>query len=300
MWYKYIREIIKKLIPRKLYPVSFRLSHLARLSRNRQTILGKHAIAILTQGYNGCLLVPASDMEVGKALACDGFYNRNEIEYHLSNLSASSQVLFVGAHVGSLLVPIAKRVKRVVGIEANPRTFSLLEYNVCLNKLKNVELYNIAAGNKDGTIELLMHSHNTGASKIKLGNVNENDVVFGYDRPELALVQMKRLDELLGRQVFDLIIMDVEGSEYLALQGMSDILASAGSLQLELVPFLLSQYSVDIVKIIELLKPNFDYAWDLSDAFEGKPAQNFDVLAKLIANNFQLIDIYLEKDKLAR
>jgi len=285
------------LLPRRFYPIRFSLARLARASRKRQAILGPHATAVLTEGYNGKLLVTAADMEVGRLLASNGSYNRAEIEFHLRNLNANSRVLFVGAHVGSLLVPIAKQVRQVVGIEANPRTFALLEMNILLNDLHNVEIYHLAAGNRDGEIEFLMHSHNTGASKIKQGNVDEHDPILGYDNPEVARVNMKRLDDCIGSRSFDLIIMEIEGAEYLALQGMVEILRNSQRLQLEIVPFLVKEVSqVEPSQVLDLLRPHFQRARRLPDAMEGKPSRPFDAFAADQAENKQLVDLYFEQD----
>jgi FkbM family methyltransferase len=292
-----VRNIVKSLLPRRFHPIRFSLARLARASRERQAILGPHATAVLTEGYNGKLLVTAADMEVGRLLAFNGSYNQPEIEFHLSNLNADSRVLFVETHVGSLLVPIAKRVRQVVGIEANPRTFALLEMNIQLNSLHNVEIYHLAAGDRDGEIEFLMHSQNTGASKIKHGNVDEHDPILGYDHPELARVNMKRLDDCISSRSFDLIVMDIEGAEYLALQGMVDILRHSQSLQLEIVPFLVHEVSqVQPGQVLDLLRPHFQRARRLADAMEGKAARPFDAFAADLAENKQLVDLYFEKD----
>ena len=290
-----IRKLIKRYLPRKWHPIRFYLARLARERRKRQSILGQHAIAIMTDGRNGKLLVAASDMEVGRSLAFNGSYNWHEIAFHLDRLTDESEVLFVGAHVGSLLVPIAKRVRSVVGVEANPQTFTLLEMNVQINGLKNVELFHLAAGDREGEIEFMMHTQNTGASKIKHGKFNEHDPIFGYDNPEISRVLMRRLDDCIPLREFDLIVMDIEGSEYLALKGMPKILSKAKRMQLELVPFLLAQSGVKINQVLDLLTPYFDVGRDLRQAMDGNPSQTLSALAKEIECNNQLSDIYLEK-----
>ena len=210
-------------------------------------MLGNHTKAILTEGYNGRLLIAASDMVIGRSLAERGAYNREEIEFHLKRLDEHSRVLFVGAHVGSLLVPIARNVGSVVGIEANPDTFALLRNNIQLNDLTNVTLHQCAAGESDGEAELLAHSCNTGASKLSQGVLDGIDPIIGYDRPKKYAVRVKRLDDLLINARFDLIIMDVEGSEYSALKGMKNILGKASCLQVEFVPFLMKNAGIRLM-----------------------------------------------------
>lgn len=291
-----IKKLIKRVLPRSLHPIRFELAVKAQASRRRQAILGPYATAILTEGPSGKFLVAASDMEVGRYLAFEGGYNRREVEFHLDRLNSKSEVLFVGAHVGSLLVPIARRAGRVVGIEANPKTFALLEMNVCLNKLTNVELYHCAAGAENGEIEILMHKHNTGGSLIKLGCVTDADPIWGYDRPEVARVPMRRLDDQLEGEAFDLIVMDVEGAEWLALRGMAGLLSKSQRMQVELSSYMASQVSNATPEdIVQLLRGYFEKVWPVKEALEGAKSLSFEQLLGVLQRAPQSIDVYLEK-----
>jgi tRNA G37 N-methylase Trm5 len=44
-----------------------------------------------------------------------------------------SDVLIVGAHIGTLAIPISRLAKHVDAIEANPETFKFLSLNVAMN-----------------------------------------------------------------------------------------------------------------------------------------------------------------------
>jgi len=159
---------------------------LAQKSSERQALLGQYSRAILTEGYNGKLLIRTTDMVVGFHLANEGCYDREVVEYHLSYLTHQSKVLIVGTHVGSLLIPLARRVAQVVGIEANQDTFELLQMNLLLNGLKNVTVYNYAAGNENKSVSFIMNTHNTGGSKIKMGVASqEGPSIYTYDNPHL-------------------------------------------------------------------------------------------------------------------
>lgn len=141
------------------------------LAQLRRRAIGPHGRAILTDSWNGRLLVSSGDLVVGKSLAFGGSYERSMITAILERLSVSSKVLVVGAHVGAVLVPIARRCTRVVGVEANPHTFELLALNVTINDLSNVRLLKVAAGDRKGMVDFFASYHNTGGSKVILGAV---------------------------------------------------------------------------------------------------------------------------------
>lgn len=290
-----LKSILKNFIPRRFHPVRFKLRRLAKESRHRERVLGNYTKAILTEGYNGKLLIAASDMVIGRSLAERGAYNKEEIEFHLNRLDKQSRVLIVGAHVGSLLVPIARKVGSVAGIEANPDTFNLLIENIRLNELTNVELYQCAAGEKDGEAEFLAHTCNTGASKLSQGILDRKDPVIGYDRPKSHRVKMRRLDDLLGDTKFDLIIMDVEGSEYSALSGMQNILDSASRLQVELVPFLMKNAGISLNQVFDLLEPFFAKGAILTERMKGAAALPIAELRTTMSNMDNQADLLFEK-----
>ena len=201
------------------------------LALARRLTLGRYGIAILTQSENGLLLVPTSDVMVGRRLCFSGSYDPELLHCLLARCGPTSRVLFVGAHVGAFAIPTAKKVRSVVAVEANPATFELLQRNVVLNHLQNVEIYNFAAGNRNGDVNFLASGLNSGGSGIQMGEWNE--WAYMYDKPKTIQVQMKRLDDVFHADIFDLIVMDIEGSEALALQGMNALVERTNGLIVE-------------------------------------------------------------------
>ena len=96
-------------------------------SRLTTFIGGRSAAAILTEGRNGRLLVGMDDSGIGYALRSKGEYGAREIERIAAFLEPVSHVLFIGAHVGALAVPVSGKCARGTAVEANPDTFGLLE-----------------------------------------------------------------------------------------------------------------------------------------------------------------------------
>ena len=217
--------------------------------------LGPFARAILVTTPQGTFAVPVEDRHVGLQLRHTGRYSANELTALSSVCNAGTRLLVVGAHVGALAIPLAKICRSVVAIEANPQTFELLQLNVGLNGLTNCRAIKKAASNRSEQIEFVMNRANTGGSKRK--PVVSQPFYF-YDNPEVVKVEAAPLDDLLPGETFDVILMDIEGSEYFALQGMQRILASATVLQVEFLPHHLRNVaSVSVEEFVALISPHF-------------------------------------------
>jgi FkbM family methyltransferase len=216
-------------------------------------------VAILTRSKNGLLLVPTNDVMVGRRLAFNGVYDPELLESLVGYCEPGSQVLFVGAHVGSLVIPVGRKVRRVVAVEANPATFETLRMNVLLNGLQNVELHNFAAGDRDGEIGFLTSALNSGGSGIDIGERGEAAGI--YDQPSRIQVPMKRLDDVFPDDDFDLIVMDIEGAEALALRGMANLVARSRGLLIEVFENHLRRVAkVSNEEFLGLIQPYFDEA----------------------------------------
>jgi FkbM family methyltransferase len=145
-------------------------------------------------------------------------------------VTSESRLLFVGAHIGTLVIPLAKAVREVVAVEANPATFATLELNLLLNGCNNVRALNVAASDKAGHLSFLASRFNSGGSKILPVKTRFE---FVYDHPDTIDVPAARLDELLADFSPTHVIMDIEGSEVPAIQGMPRLLLSADVLVVE-------------------------------------------------------------------
>ena len=195
--------------------------------------LGKDVKALIVETKNGVFAVDPADLEVGAKLREKGEYGISEINQISQLIDNQSSVLIVGAHIGSLAIPIANICAKLVAIEANPSNFKLLETNVKLNNTSNITLHNIAASNKKETIKFQLNTVNSGGSKRVPIN---NHYMYTYDNPEVIDVDAYSLDNYLSNNKFDLVLIDIEGSEYFAMQGMKDILSQTQTLIVEFLP----------------------------------------------------------------
>lgn len=258
--------------------IPFRLSHfvLKCLNSLKRTVLGRHTEALLIQSKNGLLLVDAADQNVGRHLAYEGEYGRLEIDRLRACLSADDNLLIVGAHIGAIAIPISRDCRSVTAIEANPRSFQLLEMNIAINRRENVRAIQIAAGDKAEELEFVAGVINPGGSK-RLPAVR--DAMYFLDSPEVIKVRAECLDKLLKGDRFEAVFMDIEGSEYFALRGMQEILSHAQWLFVEFVPHHLKNVScVTVEQFVAPIRPHFSAIFVPSKKFTGGTDNCCDIL----------------------
>ena len=226
-----------------------------RLTDVRRRLLGVNVRALLVDCRNGLFLVDVEDLYVGRHLSAQGEHGSAEIERLKQHVDMEADVLIVGAHVGSVAIPISHHCRSVTAIEANPRTCRLLRLNVLANERSNVGVINIAASDKKENIQFVMSRVNSGGSK-RMPLTRE--YMYFYDSPEIATVGADRLDDVLNGKRFNAVFMDIEGSEYFALRGMQKILDAARVLFMEFVPHHLKNVSgASVDQLLELIKPHF-------------------------------------------
>ena len=195
--------------------------------------LGADNQRVTVDTKNGVFVVDAGDLEVGATLRLKGEYGTDEIERLSRLIDAKSSILVVGAHIGALAIPLAKQCSKLIAIEANPNNFDLLQINLKLNQSSNISAYNIAASSKSETIKFQLNTVNSGGSKRVPVN---NNYMYTYDNPEVIEVAAHSLDEFLEIDHFDLVLIDIEGSEYFAMRGMPKILSKTQNLVVEFLP----------------------------------------------------------------
>ncbi|MBK71640.1 MAG: hypothetical protein CMB43_04360 [Euryarchaeota archaeon] len=195
--------------------------------------LGADNQRVTVDTKNGVFVVDAGDLEVGATLRLKGEYGTDEIERLSRLIDAKSSILVVGAHIGALAIPLAKQCSKLIAIEANPNNFDLLQINLKLNQSSNISAYNIAASSKSETIKFQLNTVNSGGSKRVPVN---NNYMYTYDNPEVIEVAAHSLDEFLDISHFDLVLIDIEGSEYFAMKGMPKILSKTQNLVVEFLP----------------------------------------------------------------
>lgn len=155
----------------------------------------------------------------------------------------------VGAQVGFYTIMFSRNFKRVIAIEPNPVNVQNLILLVSYNGIPNVEVISAAAGIQEGRTKLNIPSSNRygGGSIIREG-------------AQSIEVQQIRLDNLLATEKsVDLVKIDVEGAEFLVLEGARETLKRTRHLMIELHD---TNRKAEVEKLERLLSEySFRLAW---------------------------------------
>jgi FkbM family methyltransferase len=202
----------------------------------------------------GLFCLDPRDAFVAQPLIEQGESGLGEVELLGVFLNRNSRVLMLGGHIGTLVVPLSKNVSSITVLEANPHTYELLAVNLAINHCENVTHYNLAANHENAPLRFVMNTVNSGGSKRY---PREPDPGYFYDQPEIRTVTAVRLDDLLAGETFDMIFMDIEGSEYFAMLGMPGLISRATMLVSEFIPHHL--FRVAGIGVRDFLSPLRDF-----------------------------------------
>lgn len=144
------------------------------------------------------------------------------IDWATEFLKPNEAFLDIGAHVGTWALPYARRVPKVIAIEANRQNYLRLCAGIALNDLWNIEPIHAAAAAESGELVL-----NVGVSDWSgFGGSVENYPINGETRPEP--VPALALDDMEFTEKIGLVKIDVEGHEQAVLRGMVKTLEASG------------------------------------------------------------------------
>jgi FkbM family methyltransferase len=143
----------------------------------------------------------------------------------------------VGAGVGGYTVRACNYSKVVVAIEPNPESRALLRVNTALNcERGNVVIVGKAVGDRPGAawleVPVIQGGKATGRGRLKTSGARGINAVH-------YRVEVDTLDGILGGlgiRGADLMKIDIEGSEALAVAGMEETLRSTRALMIEVRP----------------------------------------------------------------
>lgn len=166
-----------------------------------------------------------------------GSYEERGLRFLESYLRPGDVFLDVGANIGLYSLVAAQRVGplgRVCAFEPVPATAARLRQQLALNDLANITVEELAVGNAPGPVALyLPPAGNSGMASL-YAYTNEL-------RPPISVAATTLDAYTSGWPAVRLIKMDIEGAEWLALQGMTHLLATQRpALLLELEPTILA------------------------------------------------------------
>ncbi len=194
-------------------------SYSEELKKLSETIEPGKTLLRTKHGYflaiNHDLLVSVSLMKYGELC---------ELEWELMKPFIKPEMVVVdaGSHLGTFLVPFARRVGpngKVIGFEPQPVIFESLSTAVMLNKVtSNTELHHACIGNSGGTLEIDEPDYNHIGH---FGGVpfEEKDFTEVKRSGKAITVPVMRLDDMFKEPRFDFLKIDVEGMERDVLLG---------------------------------------------------------------------------------
>jgi FkbM family methyltransferase len=116
------------------------------------------------------------------------------IEEFVKHLSPGDTVLDIGAHIGSLTVPLAAQVGaegRVFAFEPQKKIYRELVHNLALNGIRNVVPLRFALSSQAGVIEMDPITAEDGRVRIgKGGDSVEARTIDSFEFPDVSLIKI--------------------------------------------------------------------------------------------------------------
>ena len=159
-------------------------------------------------------------------------------------------ILDIGANIGYYTIMMgnyAGEEGSVFAFEPEQNNFRLLEKNIQLNSMSNVYPIQKAIADKNGTVNLF----------INRGHRGDHRIFDSGDKRAFIEVEQTSIDEFTkGMDRVDLIKMDIQGAEYLALKGMEKTIKKNPDLVIvtEFSPHHLKKSGADPLKFLNKLE----------------------------------------------
>ena len=165
----------------------------------------------------------------------------------------------VGANIGIVSIIAARIVGEagcVYAIEALPQTREALEKNIDLNKIQNIKVVAAALLDEDRTVEIFASND---------GNIGGSSISAVGDKAIGISVSGRSLNSLQDEGIItkcDVMKMDIEGAEMLALRGMSNLFSTGKprGVMIEISETLLKQFDTQPEEILSFFE-DLGYEW---------------------------------------
>lgn len=161
------------------------------------------------------LLARLDDFAVGLRIALKRSYEPHVQACMETYLKPGANVLDVGSNIGYYTMLAASRIGdggRVLAFDPSRSNIDMVQASAELNHFGNVEVHCVAVSNDSGLVSFTMDDSNGGINRGEIGVSAEwvqSVALDAYLKPDLRI---------------DLVKVDIEGSEGLAIQGMRGML----------------------------------------------------------------------------
>jgi len=184
------------------------------------------SLIVLRKIQGSKMLLDLSDKGICKDLFLYGIRERECTKIFKKELTERTKLMDIGANIGYytlITASIIGYLGKVYAIEPEKRNFEILKKNVKLNFYRNVELYNLAIGDKNEERFL---------AKSGCSNLHRVAKMSDYKKMNKKRIGVVTADEFLRNKTVNFIKMDVEGFEYYIIKGMSKTLSKNTKLKM--------------------------------------------------------------------
>ncbi len=157
--------------------------------------------------------------------------DRNEKDFFqfLKLIPDNTTVLDIGANIGIMTVHIARTIKGVTvySFEPMPNNIAALKRIINYFKLTNVQLREVALGNTEGEVEMVMPV----ISNVRMQGLSHvvHDSITEFNEGEkikVPLLMLDKMEELMSaKKRVSAIKIDVENFEFFVLDGAKKLIA---------------------------------------------------------------------------
>ena len=236
-----------------------------------------------------------NDNNLSRAIAIYNFWEIEESNFLKKFLKKEMNVIDIGANIGYYTILFSKWIGdkgNVFAFEPDPNSFDILTKNVSVNNCNNVSLYQNSISEKEGLTSLFVNYKDPGDNRIMDFYAYDGD-----DGRQKIETRMVTLDSIIDKdKKIDLIKMDIQGAEMLALLGMKRTIDANEKLNLfvEFWPYGIEKSGFLPEDFIEKIK---SFGFKIYYLENGKKI-NFSINHDLI-NNYDISDqmnLFCEKN----
>jgi len=228
----------------------------------RRTIDPVYRVLRGDQSYNlrhaGCRFsLPATDSSLNRDLLLRGQYEPEAADAFMSVLQPGMTVFDIGANIGYYTTLAAAAVGssgRVYAFEPDPRNLEVLAQNAAQARGAPISVVPAAVGAGESTSFLFLNPKDSSINSLARANAN---VLSPGDTAQRLAVACITLDSFIQRERIqppDVIKMDVQGAEMLALAGAPGVLSHRPlKIFFEFWPYGLHQLGTEPVELLAFL-----------------------------------------------
>jgi FkbM family methyltransferase len=210
---------------------------------------------VLREIHGSRMYLDSDDPGVGLSVLM-GIFESFETDLFTRCIRESMTVVDVGANIGYYSLLAAQRVGksgRVFAIEPNPAIYQMLLQNIAINDYHTIIPINRCVSEFSGKARFHVNRDLPGESNMLPCTAAE--------REDTITVDTLTLDDLLPDCEVDVLKMDIEGAEGLALMGASRLLRNRRPLIfMEFVPTLLTNMGTPPTDVLRIIR---DYGYSL-------------------------------------